>query len=123
MELARLIEHLSDPRVYPGPTTKVDVHQTHISVVFVTDTIRLQDQEADRSRFLDYSTLEKRRHWCEEEVRLNRRLAPSHLSGCCADRAGRPDRSGRGRWLGRRVGSQDAQAPRRGEPGPGGRAR
>src|ERR1700679_1965741 len=75
MELARLIEHLSEPRAYPDPTTKVDVHQTHISVVFVTDSSAYKIKKPIALDFLDYSTLEYRRHWCEEEVRLNRRLA------------------------------------------------
>jgi len=81
MELARLIEHLSDPTVYPVPTGKVRVHQTHISVVFVTDTFAYKIKKPVVLDFLDYSTLEKRRHWCEEEVRLNRRLAPGVYLG------------------------------------------
>jgi uncharacterized protein len=75
MELARLVEHLSDPRAYPDPTTKVDVHQTHISVVFVTDDCAYKIKKPVALEFLDYSTLEQRRHWCDEEIRLNRRLA------------------------------------------------
>jgi uncharacterized protein len=81
MELARLIEHLSEPRAYPDPTTKVDVHQTHISVVFVTDSFAYKIKKPVTLDFLDYSTLEYRRHWCEEEVRLNRRLAPRTYLG------------------------------------------
>jgi uncharacterized protein len=76
MDFALLIEHLADPRAYPDPTTKVDVHQTHISAVFVTDTFAYTIKKPIALDFLDYSTLEKRRHWCEEELRLNRRLAP-----------------------------------------------
>jgi uncharacterized protein len=75
MELARLIEDLSDPRAYPVPTAKVDVHQTHISIVFVTDTFAYKIKKPIALDFVDYSTLETRRHWCLEEVRLNRRLA------------------------------------------------
>jgi aminoglycoside phosphotransferase family enzyme/predicted kinase len=81
VQLARLIEHLSDPRVYPVPTAKVDVHQTHISVVFVTDGFAYKIKKPVALDFLDYSTLEKRRRWCEEEVRLNRRLAPEVYLG------------------------------------------
>jgi uncharacterized protein len=75
MELARLIEVLSDPRAYPDSTTKVEIHQTHISVVFVTDRFAYKIKKPVALEFLDYSTLEKRRHWCAEEVRLNHRLA------------------------------------------------
>ncbi len=81
MELACLIEHLSDPAAYPVPTAKVDVHQTHISVVFLTDTFAYKIKKPVALDFVDYSTLEQRRHWCEEEVRLNRRLAPSIYLG------------------------------------------
>jgi uncharacterized protein len=76
MELAHLIKHLSDPRAYTVPTTNVDVHQTHISAVFVTDAFAYKIKKPIALDFLDYSTLEKRLHWCKEEVRLNRRLAP-----------------------------------------------
>jgi uncharacterized protein len=75
MKLARLIEHLADPRVYPGPTTTVEIHQTHISVVFVTDSFAYKIKKPVALEFVDYSTLDNRRHWCDEEVRLNRRLA------------------------------------------------
>jgi uncharacterized protein len=75
MELARLVEVLSDPRAYPDSTTKVEIHQTHISVVLVTDIFAYKVKKPVALEFLDYSTLEKRRHWCEEEVRLNHRLA------------------------------------------------
>ena len=119
MELARLIEHLSDPRAYPDATAEVDVHQTHISVVFVTDTFAYKIKKPITLDFLDYSTLEKRRHWCEEEVRLNRRLAPRSISVLCRSCDDDGARSRRGHWPGGRVGGQDAQAARRGKPGSG----
>src|SRR5271156_6033328 len=81
MDLGRLIKHLSDPRVYPAPTAKVEIHQTHISVVFVTDTIAYKIKKPVALDFLDYSTLERRGHWCHQEVQLNRRLAPSIYLG------------------------------------------
>jgi uncharacterized protein len=76
MEFARLIEQLSDPRAYPDATAKVAVHQTHISVVFVTDAFAYKVKKPVALEFLDYGTLEKRARWCDEEIRLNRRLAP-----------------------------------------------
>ena len=105
MELARLIEHLSDPRAYPDTTCQVEVHQTHISVVFVTDAFAYKIKKPVALEFLDYSTLEKRRHWCEEEVRLNRRLATRIYLGVVPiverrsgrSRRGRPARSSSGR--------------------------
>jgi aminoglycoside phosphotransferase family enzyme/predicted kinase len=77
MDLPQLIEALSDPVVYaPEQVGKVEVRQTHISAVFLTGQHVYKIKKPVRLDFLDFSTLEKRRHFCEEEVRLNRRLAP-----------------------------------------------
>jgi aminoglycoside phosphotransferase family enzyme/predicted kinase len=77
MELARLIEALSNPLVYPYAVNEVEVHQTHISVVFLAGPHAYKIKKPVDLGFLDFSSLQKRRHFCEEEVRLNRRLAPS----------------------------------------------
>ena len=108
MDLARLIEQLSDPRVYPAPTAKVDVHQTHISVVFVTDQFAYKIKKPVALDFLDYSTLERRGHWCHQEVQLNRRLAPSIYLGVVPITQDGPSVQCRRGGLGGRVGSQDA---------------
>ncbi len=76
MDLTQLIAALSRPEAFPEPTTAVEVCQTHISVVFLTDHFAYKLRKPVRLGFLDFSTPEKRRHDCEEEVRLNRRLAP-----------------------------------------------
>ena len=81
MKLNQLIDRLTDPTAYPVSPRTVLVHQTHISVVFVTDEFAYKIKKPVVMSFVDYSTLEKRRHWCEEEVRLNRRLAPSVYLG------------------------------------------
>jgi aminoglycoside phosphotransferase family enzyme/predicted kinase len=92
-QLVRLIEALSDPAAYapqatPSPFVKggkdplrtpgepVAIHQTHISVVFLAGPFAFKIKKPLRLSFLDFSTLDQRRHFCEEEVRLNRRLAP-----------------------------------------------
>src|SRR6516162_8195741 len=75
MEIAELIEQLANPRAYPTPVAAVEVRQTHISVVFLTEQFAYKVKKPVRLSFLDYSTLTKRRHFCEDEVRLNRRLA------------------------------------------------
>ena len=56
------------------------MHQTHISVVFLAGPLAYKIKKPVNLGFVDYSTLERRRHFCEEEVRLNRRLAPSSIS-------------------------------------------
>jgi uncharacterized protein len=81
MELSRLITFLSDPAAYPDQVDAVEVRQTHISVVFLAGRFAYKIKKPVALRFLDYSTLEQRRHFCELEVRLNRRLAPAVYLG------------------------------------------
>lgn len=83
MELARLIEALSDPAAYPraDAVEAVEVRQTHISVVFLAGRHVYKVKKPLATGFLDFSTPERRRHFCEQEVRLNRRLAPSVYLG------------------------------------------
>jgi aminoglycoside phosphotransferase family enzyme/predicted kinase len=75
MELPKLIAELSQPGAYPFAVGAVDVRQTHISVVFLAGDFAYKLKKPVNLDFLDFSALEKRRHFCEEEVRLNRRLA------------------------------------------------
>src|SRR5438105_44440 len=51
--------------------------ETHISWVLLTGTLAYKLKKPIRLPFLDFTTLAARRHFCEEELRLNRRLAPS----------------------------------------------
>src|SRR5579862_3831585 len=79
MDLAALIRELSDPAIYG--VRAVEVHQTHISVVFLAGEFAYKIKKPVSLGFLDFSTLDKRRHFCEEEVRLNRRLAQEVYCG------------------------------------------
>ena len=81
MDLARLVEQLSDPAFYPEPTTAVEVVQTHISYIFLTDRYAYKVKKPVDFGFLDYTTLERRRTMCEREVALNSRLCPSTYLG------------------------------------------
>jgi len=81
MELAPLIEALSAAAAYPCPVEAVEVRHTHISVVFLAGPSAYKVKKPVNLGFLDFSTLDKRRHFCEEEVRLNRRLAPEVYLG------------------------------------------
>jgi aminoglycoside phosphotransferase family enzyme/predicted kinase len=76
MELTRLIELLAAPSAYHYPVRDVEVHQTHISAVFLAGPFAYKIKKPVNPGFLDFSTLDQRRHFCDEEVRLNRRLAP-----------------------------------------------
>ena len=66
-----------------GPST-VELVQTHISFVFLAGDEVYKVKKPVRFSFLDFSTLERRRHFCREEVRLNRRLAPDVYLGVVA---------------------------------------
>jgi aminoglycoside phosphotransferase family enzyme/predicted kinase len=81
MDLPQLIQALSDPSAYPYPVEQVEIRQTHISVVFLAGDFVYKIKKPVNPGFLDFTTLEKRRHFCEEEVRLNRRLAPEVYLG------------------------------------------
>jgi aminoglycoside phosphotransferase family enzyme/predicted kinase len=81
MELPYLIDSLSRPEAYPHPFEDFQLHHTHISVVFLVDQFAYKIKKPVDLDFLDFTTLEKRRHFCEEEVRLNRRLASSVYLG------------------------------------------
>src|SRR5262245_41977316 len=74
---SELVSAMLEPGFYPKRPTKVAHKETHISHVFLTDDLVYKVKKAVRFPFLDYSTLGKRRHFLNEELRLNRRLAPS----------------------------------------------
>ena len=59
----------------------MEVRQTHISVVFLAGAFVYKIKKPVAPGFLDFTTLEKRLHFCREEVRLNRRLAPDVYLG------------------------------------------
>jgi aminoglycoside phosphotransferase family enzyme/predicted kinase len=67
---------MSDPGFYPHPVSGPESIETHISRVFLTGKYVYKLKKAVTLDFLDYSTLEKRKLLCIQEVRLNRRLAP-----------------------------------------------
>ncbi len=76
-----LLAALAHPACYPHHPANVEVMQTHISAVFLAGDEVYKLKKPVRFSFLDYSTLELRRHYCEEEVRLNHRLAPTVYLG------------------------------------------
>ncbi len=75
MKTGELIEALSRPQAYPHPVERIEFRQTHISLLFFAGDRVYKIKKPIRLNFLDYSTLARRKHFCEEEVRLNRRLA------------------------------------------------
>jgi hypothetical protein len=81
MDLPELIHRLASPSAYPFRVDRTEVRQTHISVVFLANDVVYKLKKPLNLGFLDFSTIDKRRHFCEEEVRLNRRLAPDVYLG------------------------------------------
>ena len=77
----RLDIALMNKGAYPEPTDKVELVQTHISFVFLTDNYVYKIKKPVNFGFLDFSTLEKRKHYCEREVDLNKRLSPDTYLG------------------------------------------
>lgn len=77
-----LLEDLARPEAYPPPQpARVTIITTHISWVFLTDREVWKLKRPVDYGFVDYTTAERRRHFCEEEIRLNRRLAPDVYLG------------------------------------------
>ena len=72
----RLVEALKRPEAYPHPADSVECIETHISWVFLAGAYAYKLKKPLNLGFLDFSTLERRRFFCEEELRINRRLAP-----------------------------------------------
>jgi aminoglycoside phosphotransferase family enzyme/predicted kinase len=72
------------PDFFPHRPDTVELKQTHISYVLLAGEYVFKIKKPLRFPFLDYSTLEKRRHFCEEEIRLNSRLAPTVYLGVLA---------------------------------------
>ena len=70
-----IVELLQNPRALPNRPSHVETIETHISWVFLTDHRVYKLKKPVRFEFLDFSSPQARRLACEEEVRLNRRLA------------------------------------------------
>jgi aminoglycoside phosphotransferase family enzyme/predicted kinase len=71
-----LMAALQDPQAYPHPTGPITLMETHISWVLLTGPFAYKVKKPVSLGFLDFSSLEQRRHFCQEELRLNQRLAP-----------------------------------------------
>jgi aminoglycoside phosphotransferase family enzyme len=64
------------PETYPQDPGKIELIQTHISFVFLTQNYVYKLKKAVNFGFLDFSTLNKRHVFCEKELELNKRLCP-----------------------------------------------
>lgn len=79
--MLQVIDSLSLPEAYPEPTTHIDVTQTQMSIVFLTDKYAYKIKKPVNLGYVDYTTLENRRYFCQKEIELNRRLCPEIYLG------------------------------------------
>jgi len=70
----QVVEALMKPEAYDEEPGQIELMQTHISFVFLTSNFVYKVKKAVDLGFLDFTTLEKRRFFCEKELELNRRL-------------------------------------------------
>jgi aminoglycoside phosphotransferase family enzyme len=70
----QVVEALMRPEAYDEEPGQIELVQTHISFVFLTRNFAYKVKKAVDLGFLDFTTLEKRRFFCENELKLNRRL-------------------------------------------------
>ena len=70
------LKQLCKPEAFPHPADGMALRETHISWVILCGDYAYKIKKPLDFDFLDFSTLELRRHFCEEELRLNRRFSP-----------------------------------------------
>jgi len=75
------LKSLLKPDAYPEAVTGVELVQTHVSYIFLTDRHAYKIKKPVDFGFLNFSTIDRRRFYCNEEVRLNRRLSPDIYEG------------------------------------------
>jgi aminoglycoside phosphotransferase family enzyme len=89
-ELAVLVQALTNPKAYPHNPKSVELVQTQISFVFLAGDYVYKVKKPVNFGFLDFTTLEKRRFYCNQEVVLNRRLCPNiYLGVVCITKKGK----------------------------------
>ncbi|MCP4115542.1 MAG: AAA family ATPase [Desulfobacteraceae bacterium] len=71
----QIFKAMENPGFYPHPVHRIEKRETHISKVFLTGEYVYKIKKPLDLGFLDFSTLEKRRFYCDREISLNRRLA------------------------------------------------
>ena len=80
-ELPELVQRLLDPKIYPHKSKGVELVQTQMSFVFLTEDYVYKVKKPVDLGYLDYTTLDKRHRYCHKEVELNRRLCPDVYLG------------------------------------------
>jgi hypothetical protein len=81
MDISSLQKALLNPAIYPDLPKEVKFIETHISLLFLTGNYVYKVKKPVDFGFLDFTSLEKRKYFCEQEVKLNRRLSPDIYLG------------------------------------------
>ncbi len=81
MDVSSLQKALLNPEIYPDHPPVIRLIETHISLVFLTGNYVYKLKKPVDFGFLDFTSLEKRKFFCEQEVSLNRRLSPAIYLG------------------------------------------
>ena len=76
-----MLKSLLKPEAYPEPTTSVELVQTHVSWIFLTDDHAYKIKKPVDFGFLNFSTIDRRRFYCNEEIKFNSRLCPDIYEG------------------------------------------
>ncbi len=74
-----MIEKLINEKSFPHPVEYIKFIETHSSWVVLTGKFAYKIKKPVNFGFLDYSTLDKRKYYCERELKLNRELTPIYL--------------------------------------------
>ena len=85
-----LVQALLLPEAFPAEERprQVELVETHVSWLFLTGAYVYKVKKPLDFGFLDFTTLEKRRHFCDQEVALNRRMSPEVYPGVVEIRRG-----------------------------------
>ncbi|MEN9229702.1 MAG: AAA family ATPase [Thermostichus sp. DG02_5_bins_236] len=75
--LPQLIQAMLDPAFYPHAVqAPIQLIQTHISYILLTGDYAYKVKKPLNFGFLNFTSLEQRHHFCQEELRMNQRGAP-----------------------------------------------
>ncbi|MDY6941595.1 MAG: AAA family ATPase [Pseudomonadota bacterium] len=84
MSFPAFLQRLQTAARFPHPVSDFQIIETHISWLLLTGSYVYKFKKPVELGFLDFSSLEKRRYACEEEIRINRRMAPDLYVGVVA---------------------------------------
>jgi aminoglycoside phosphotransferase family enzyme len=101
MDISFLKKALLNPAIYPDGPDEIHLGETHISLLFFTGKHVYKLKKPMDFGFLNFTTLEKRKYFCEQEVKLNLRLSPEIYLGVVevTDDGGKISLNGKGKVI------------------------